>query len=211
VEPEVVWRVIGNTIVIQIVDPNTKKTIHQEFRSLEELNLDLADVIKSVVIEERPYTTKGMMTKVGIAVNRMKKEITGKMDVWAIEAMMRSGVYPLSYELSSLSWDYVYDFLRSRVVGGVKIDRVSYSVVVSSYSVMVSDFGETFTVLYPYDVVVVFSKDASKLTVISRRAFESAEAVLSYVSRYGMKLDEEIESALSYYAVMYGTVRGYDG
>ena len=203
-EPEVVWRVVGNTIVIQIVDPNTKKIIHQEFRSFGELDLNLADVIKSVVIEERPYTTKGMMTKVGIAVNRAKVEITGKMDVWAIEAMIRSGVYPLSYGLSSLSWDYVHDFLRNKAVGGVKIDRVSSFM-------MVSDFGEAFTVLYPHDVVVVFSKDASKLTVISRRAFESAEAVLSCASKYGIKLDEEIESALSYYAVMYGTVRGYDG
>jgi hypothetical protein len=204
VEPEVVWRVVGNTIVIQITDPNTKKIIHQEFRSFGELDISLADVIKSVVIEERPYTTKGMMTKVGIAVNRAKVEITGKMDVWAIEAMIRSGVYPLSYGLSSLSWDYVHDFLRNKAVGGVKIDRVSSFM-------MVSDFGEAFTVLYPHDVVVVFSKDASKLTVISRRAFESAEAVLSYASKYGVKLDEEIESALSYYAVMYGTVRGYDG
>ena len=203
-EPEVVWRVVGNTIVIQITDPNTEKTIHQEFRSLEELNLSLADVIKSVVIDERPYTTRGMMTKVGIAVNRVKREITGKMDVWAIEAMMRSGVYPLSYRLSSISWDYVHDFLRDRSVGSMITDR-------GGCFMMVSDFGEAFTVLYPYDVVVVFSKDASKLTVISRRAFESAEAVLSYASKYGMKIREEIESALSYYAVMYGTVRGYDG
>jgi hypothetical protein len=198
------WRVVGNTIVIQIADPNTKKIIHQEFRRFEELDLNLADVIKLIVIEERPYTTRGMMTKVGIAVNRAKREITGKMDVWAIEAMIRSGVYPLSYELSSLSWDYVYDFLRDKAVGGVKVDKVSCFM-------MVSDFGEAFTVLYPHDVVVVFSKDASKMTVISRRAFESAEAVLSYASKYGVKLDEEIESALSYYAVMYGTVRGYDG
>jgi hypothetical protein len=131
-----------------------------------------------------------------------KKEIVGRMDVWAIEAMVRSGVYPMSYRLSSLSWDYVYDFLRDRSV--VKVD-------VMGYSVMVSDFGEAFTVLYPYDVVVVFSKDASKLTVISRRAFESAEAVLSHASKCRLKLGEEIESALSYYAVMYGTVRGYDG
>jgi hypothetical protein len=196
--------VVGNTIVVQIVDSSTRKIIYQEFRSLEELNISLADVIKSVVIEERSYTTRGMMTKVGIAVNRAKREITGKMDVWAIEAMMRSGVYPLSYELSPLSWDYVYDLLRDRAVGGVKVDEVSCFM-------MVSDFGEAFTVLYPHDVVVVFSKDASKLTVISRRAFESAEAVLSYASKYGMKLGEEIESALSYYAVMYGTVRGYDG
>jgi hypothetical protein len=204
VEPEVVWRVAGNTAVIQIVDPSTKKTIHQEFRSLEELNISIADVIKSVMIEERPYTARGMMTKVGIAVNRVKKEIAGKMDIWAIETIMRSGVYPISYRLNSLSWDYVYDFLRDRAVGGVKVDMVSCFM-------MVSDFGEAFTVLYPYDTVVVFSKDASKLTVISRRAFESAEAALSNASRYGMRLDDKIESALSYYAVMYGTVRGYDG
>jgi len=200
VEPEIMWRVIGNTIVIQVTDPNTEKIIHQEFRSLEELNISLADVIKSIVIEEKSYTTKGMMAKVGIAVNWVKREITRKMDVWAIETMVRSGVYPLSYRLSSFSYDYVYDFLCNRAVVGAEIDRV-----------MVSDFGEAFTVLYPYDTVVVFSKDASKLTVISRRAFESAEAVLSYTSRYGIKLGEEIESALSYYAVMYGTVRGYDG
>ena len=193
-EPEVVWRVIGNTAVIQIADPSTEKIIYQESRSLEELNFNLADVIKSVVIEERPYTARGMMTKVGIAVNRIKEEITGKMDVWVIEAMTRSGMYPLSYKLNSFSWNYVYSFLRDKAVGSVKVGGV------------ISDFGKAFTVLYPYDTVVVFSKDASKLTVISRRAFESAEVVLSYVSRYGIKLDDEIESALSYYAVMYGTV-----
>jgi hypothetical protein len=192
IEPKVMWRRDGDSIAVQIVDPKSGRVVYQEFRSFKDVDLIFADVIKSMIVEGKSYRAKSMMTKVGEATNKAKREIAGKMDMWVVEAMMKSGVYPISYRISSLSHEHVFNFLRNKAV-------------VEFGSFMISDFGDVFTILHPHGRVVVFPKDASKISVISHRAYKSAEIVLShaYASKFRINLSEEVISVLSYYAVMY--------
>jgi len=193
---EVTWRFDGDKFFIEIVRGG--EVLHSIVRDVGELEISVADMVSRAFKKNKRYTTGGMVTRSGNIITGIRKHIISRMDIWAIDAIMNSGVYPLSYEVRRPAYDDVLKYLA-----GISLERIE----ILGNDVVVFRMPENFVTVH-FKRVTVFPYDAEKISVIQYDEYYEADGVLWYAVDNGVELPKDIESVLSYYVVAYRMLKG---
>jgi hypothetical protein len=193
---EVTWRFDGSRFAIEIVRGG--EVLYSTARDVGELDISIVDIMDRTFKKNKRYTSSGMVTKVGSLISAIRKCITSSMDIWVIEAIMESGVYPLCYEVRRSSYDDVLRYLS-----GISSERIE----ISENDVVIFRMPEKF-VTVRFGRVTVFPYDAEKISVMQMWEYDEASAVMWHAVNNGIELPKDVESVLSYYVVAYRMLKG---
>jgi hypothetical protein len=196
---EVTWRFDGSRFFIEIVRGG--EVLYSTARDVRELEISIADMIGGVFKKNRRYTRNGMVTKTGMLVSAVGRHIISTMDIWAIDAIIKSGIYPLCYKARRLSHDNIWEILD--YLSSISSERI----VISGSDVVIFRMPENF-VTVQYGRVTVFPYDAEKISVMQLSEYDEADNVLKCAVNNGIKLPKDVESVLSYYVVAYRMLKG---
>jgi hypothetical protein len=193
---EIMWRFDGSRFVIEIVRGG--EVLYSTERDVRELGISIVDMVCSMFKKNKRYTSSGMVTRVGSLISAVRKCITSRMDIWVIEAIMESGIYPLCYEVRRSSWDDVLEYLS-----GISSERIE---IIGNDVVIFRMHGNFVTVRFRR--VTVFPYDAEGISVMQFVEYDEADGVLRCAVNSGVELPKDVESVLSYYVVAYRMLKG---
>jgi len=196
---EITWRFDGSRFVIEVV--RGEEVLYSTARDVGELEISVADIVNRTFKKNKRYTSRGMEVKVGNIATEMRRHVNSRVDIWVIEAMMESGVYPLCYEVKRISYDDVLEYLS-----GISSERME----ILGNDVVIFRMPEHF-VTVQFRRVTVFPYDAGKISVMQRYEYYEANAVLQCAVNSGIELPKDVESVLSYYVVAYRMLKGGGG
>jgi len=196
---EVTWRFDGSRFIVEI--SRGGEVLYSTVRDVGELEISVADIVSRVFRKNKRYTAGGMVTRSGNVITAIKKHIMSRMDIWAIDAIMNSGVYPLSYEVRRPAYDDVLKYLA-----GISLERIE----ILGDNVVIFRMPENFVTVH-FKRVTVFPYDAEKISVIQYDEYYEADGVLWHAVDNRVELPKDIESVLSYYVIAYRMLKGGDG
>jgi hypothetical protein len=187
------WRFDGNYFYVDIV--KGREVLYSKAIDARELEVSITDIIDRVVKKNRYYTDSGLITRIGVVLSDVKKVIMSKMNIWVIDTIMESGIYPLTYEIRGASYDTVLKYLSD-----LAKDRtdIPYSTIFRLNSCFV---------IVQYRDVTVFPYDVGKISVIQWKEYKEADTVLGVAYRNGLKLPEDVASVLEYYVLSYKVLK----
>lgn len=196
---DITWRFDGSRFIVEIVRGG--EVLYSTARDAGELEVSVADIASRMFKKKKRYTLGGMVTRSGRIITEIRRHIISRMDIWAVEAMVNSGIYPLSYEVRRPAYDDVLKYLDS-----ISLERIE----LLGNDVVVFRMPENF-VTVRFRRVTVFPYDAEKISVIQYDVYHEADGVMRSAVNSGVELPKDVESVLSYYVVAYKMLKGGGG
>jgi hypothetical protein len=190
---EIRWRFDGKLFHIDIA--KGEEVLYSKSIDAEELEVSITDTINRMVKKNRYYTDSGMITKIGTVMSDVKRAIISKMDIWVIDTIMESGIYPLTYEVRITSRGSVLQYLSD--LAKDRID-IPYSTIFRLDSCFV---------IVQYRDVTVFPYDVGRISVMEWKEYNVADTVLGVAYGNGLKLPEDVASVLDYYILSYKVLK----